>query len=75
MTGRTNTETFKNCWKIQYNSFRDAQEVINYSRKHRYNNGKRVNRLIGKKDKKLERSYNCEECGYWHITSQKERDV
>ena len=75
MTGFTHTETEGKCWKIAYPSFREAQSIINYSRKHRYNNGKRVNRLIGKKDKKLERSYNCEECGMWHITSQKERNV
>jgi len=30
---------------------------------------------MGKKGKKLERSYYSELCGKWHITSQKERYV
>lgn len=63
------------CNKIEYNSFREAQEVINYSKKHKHKDGRRLNRLMGKKGKKLERSYNCELCGKWHITSQKERYV
>ena len=76
MTGYTHTEGItKKCWKLAYNSFREAQEVINYSKKHRYSNGKRRNKLMGKKDKQLQRSYKCDECGMWHITSQKERDV
>jgi rubrerythrin len=59
------------CDKIEYSSFREAQEVINDARKHRYNkNGERLNRLMGRKDKKLQRSYQCDVCGFWHITSQ-----
>lgn len=73
MTGSTHTE--KSCWKLAYPSFREAQTVINFSRKHRYKDGKRVNRLMGRKDKQLQRSYKCDDCGMWHITSQKERDV
>lgn len=74
MSGSTNTEIVKKkCWKIAYNSFREAQGVINYSRKHRYKDGKRMNRLVGEKGKQLQRSYKCDECGFWHITSQKER--
>ncbi len=76
MTGFTHTEgTGKSCFKLAYPSFREAQGVINHSRKHRYVDGKRVNRLMGRKDKQLQRSYKCDECGMWHITSQKERDV
>jgi len=61
------------CGKIQYNSFREAQEVINYAKNHRrYFRGKRVNRKIGKKDIRPQRSYKCEVCGFWHLTSQPE---
>jgi len=68
----THIDEGHSCTKRQYNSYRDAQTVINYSKKHRrYHNGKRMNRLIGKKDKQLQRSYKCDECGMWHITSQK----
>ena len=74
MTGFTATNIEKDwCCKIRYASFREAQGVINLSKKHRYKDGKRVNRLMGRKDKQLQRSYKCEVCGYWHITSQKER--
>ena len=72
MTGFTHTEN-EGCvtGKIQYNSFRDAQTVVNHSKKHRYDkNGNRMNRLVGRKGKKLQRSYQCEICNFWHITSQ-----
>jgi len=59
--------------KIEYGSFREAQEVINTSKKHRYKNGQRINRLMGRKDKQLQRSYRCEECGGWHVTSQPDK--
>jgi len=62
------------CNKIEYGSFREAQGVVNAARKHRYANGQRMNRLMGRKDKKLQRSYKCEECGYWHITSQPDKN-
>lgn len=58
------------CNKIQYPSFRDAQEAINGGRKHRYINGRRTNRRVGKKDYRPMRSYKCEICGFWHLTSQ-----
>jgi len=58
------------CAKIAYGSFREAQGVVNYAKSHRrYNNGKRVNRKVGKKDKRPVRSYKCPECGKWHLTS------
>jgi len=60
------------CEKVEYGSFREAQAIVNAARKHRYVNGQRMNRLMGRKDKQLQRSYRCEECGYWHITSQPE---
>lgn len=59
------------CVKIQYRSFREAQAVINYGKSHRrYSNGKRINRRVGKKDIRPIRSYRCEVCGFWHLTSQ-----
>ena len=61
------------CGKIEYGSYREAQEVINNSKKHRYTNGQRINRLMGRKDKQLQRSYKCEEGGCWHVTSQPEK--
>ena len=58
------------CAKIAYNSFREAQAVINYGKNHhRYNGTKRANRKVGKKDKRPVRSYKCPECGKWHLTS------
>jgi hypothetical protein len=62
------------CAKIQYRSFREAQEVINNTKKHRFLQGKRMNRKIGKKDKRPIRSYKCHICGFWHLTSQQEID-
>ena len=59
------------CGKVQYHSFRDAQTAINSGKKHRrYLNGQRANRRFGKKDIRPVRSYRCEECGFWHLTSQ-----
>jgi hypothetical protein len=58
------------CAKIAYNSYREAQAVINYGKNHRrYVNGRRINRKVGKKDKRPVRSYRCPECGKWHLTS------
>lgn len=71
MSGSTHTDKIIFCSKIRYGSFREAQGVINYSKRHRYKDGKRVNRLMGRKDKQLQRSYKCDICGFWHITSQK----
>lgn len=63
--------TKSECGKIQYNSFKEAQAVINYGKNHRrYINGRRINRRIGKKDIRPIRSYKCEVCGFWHLTSQ-----
>jgi hypothetical protein len=59
------------CEKIQYRSFKDAQAVINYAKNHhKYVNGQRINRRMGKKDIRPQRSYKCEICGFWHLTSQ-----
>ena len=59
------------CVKIQYRSFKEAQAVINYGKNHRkYVNGKRINRRMGKKDIRPIRSYKCQVCGFWHLTSQ-----
>ena len=62
--------TESTCAKIAYNSFREAQEVVNYAKNHRrYVNGRRINRKVGKKDKRPVRSYRCPDCGKWHLTS------
>jgi hypothetical protein len=60
------------CEKIQYRSYKEAQAVINYGKKHRRyaNDGRRMNRRVGKKDIRPIRSYRCEICGFWHLTSQ-----
>jgi hypothetical protein len=64
------------CEKIQYRSFREAQEAINYPKNHRrYNNGIRANRRVGKKDIRPIRSYKCETCGFWHLTSQQPIEI
>ena len=49
------------CDKRSYSSFREAQEVLNRSKKHHRD---------GKKDKKLRRSYLCDPCGMFHLTSR-----
>lgn len=67
---RKKLNNISDCTKLQYPSFREAQEVINSSKKHRYIDGRRINRLKGRKDKRLQRSYKCDDCGFWHITSQ-----
>lgn len=62
------------CKKKAFNSFRDAQAMINYTRRHRrYVNGRRTNRNYQPKDKKPQRSYKCPDCGKWHITSEPEK--
>lgn len=54
------------CNKRTFASFRDAQTIINIAHKHSYSKGKRVNR---KRKKIPVRSYKCESCGGWHLTS------
>lgn len=61
------------CNKICYNSLRDANEVLNSIKKHRYIDGNRRNKLIGKKDKRPIRAYKCDICGYFHLTSKHNR--
>jgi hypothetical protein len=64
------TDEIATCTKIAYNSYREAQAVINYGKNHRrYVNGRRINRKVGRKDKRPVRSYRCPECGKWHLTS------
>ena len=58
------------CFKIQYRSQREAQAILNcVKHPRRYARG-RGGRRVGKKDMKPQRSYRCEICGYWHLTSQ-----
>ena len=54
------------CSKRAYTSFRTAQGVINAATK-----GHKRNRRLGRHDKIPRRSYKCELCGFWHITSKK----
>jgi hypothetical protein len=65
------------CFKVQYRSFREAQAIINcvkHPRKYanKYAKGNKTGRRVGKKDIKPIRSYRCEICGYWHLTSQQD---
>ncbi len=63
------------CNKHKYNSKREAQQAINDFKKHLYNQfGQRINRTKGKDDKKLQRSYYCDICECWHVTSIKKRN-
>lgn len=57
------------CEKVGYSSFAEAQAALNRIRhRHVFKEGRRVNRQ--KKKKKLQRSYKCDRCGLWHLTSQ-----
>ena len=59
------------CTKVKYNSFRDAQAILNcVKHPRRYAKGRKAGRRVGKKDMRPQRSYKCEICGYWHLTSQ-----
>jgi hypothetical protein len=59
------------CHKVRYRSFRDAQAILNCVKHPRkYAKGRKAGRRVGKKDMKPQRSYQCEICGYWHLTSQ-----
>lgn len=61
------------CFKVQYRSFREAQAIINcVKHPRRYAKGRKTGRRVGKKDIKPIRSYRCEICGYWHLTSQQD---
>jgi hypothetical protein len=61
------------CSKIPYNSFREAQEVLNSVKDHKYTDGKRRNRHMGNKSKRPIRSYKCDICNKWHLTSKNDR--
>jgi hypothetical protein len=55
------------CSKIQYDSKRDAQTHLNYIKGAKYQKGIRRKR----KHKIPLRSYYCDECKKWHLTSKK----
>jgi hypothetical protein len=56
------------CDKIAYDSYSEAQKVINQAKNIRiYCNGKRIKRSPPKKPKRV---YKCEHCGKWHLTSK-----
>jgi len=59
------------CDKVTYNSFEEAQRVVNAAAKapRFYHNGKRMNRRVTYKPK---RAYKCPNCGMYHLTSKKE---
>jgi len=54
------------CEKITYDSFFDAQTVVNKAAKFGRNSS-RIRRL---KNKIPKRVYRCEECGKYHLTSK-----
>jgi hypothetical protein len=60
------------CEKISYDSFSEAQKVVNKANnsKRFYVDGRRMNRNQNKKPK---RPYRCEICGMVHLTSQKKK--
>jgi hypothetical protein len=61
------------CHKVRYRSYRDAQSIINcVKHPRRYARGRKAGRRVGKKDIKPIRSYRCEICGFWHLTSQQD---
>jgi hypothetical protein len=60
-------ETNPVCEKIAYNSFYEAQKVVNRAlRIGRVDNRRMAN-------KKPKRVYKCEQCGAYHLTSQKNK--
>ena len=58
-------DTKGGCEKIAYESFTDAQKVVNRALKI----GRTMNRRMA--NKKPKRVYKCELCGLYHLTSQK----
>ena len=62
-----------NCNKIKYNSYKEAQTELNRIRNQKfYNKGRRINKKIhNNKNKRPNRVYKCDICGYWHLTSKK----
>jgi ribosomal protein L44E len=67
----------KTCLKISYQTKKEAQEIINISRKvtvFDYKIGeyrRKRKKYHNNKEKRLENSYLCPTCNYWHITSKK----
>jgi hypothetical protein len=57
------------CDKVEYESFFEAERTISGFKKGR-SYGKSGRRLATKKPK---RAYKCEECGKFHLTSQKKK--
>lgn len=62
------------CHKTAFNSFKEAQTLINRA-KHGKNhkNGRKGPRKMARKDNIPVRSYLCPNCGKWHVTSKKEK--
>lgn len=59
---------FVTCSKKVYTSKREANEVINAAKGHRYTGNQRQNR---KREKIPVRAYYCNHCEGWHLTSIK----
>lgn len=58
------------CNKRAYNSYREAQTIINAAKSPKwYSQGKRVKRRSRKNIIPI-RSYKCEFCNKWHLTSK-----
>lgn len=61
------------CEKIAYDTYFEAQQYVNFAKKHpnkRIKNGKRINRMQSKLPKRV---YKCEQCGKYHLTSRKKK--
>lgn len=59
--------------KISFETFSEAQRIINKANKsntHSYKRGKRLNRQTNKRPKRV---YKCDECGKYHLTSKLKR--
>ncbi len=55
------------CNKLTYNSYKEAQTIVNQAKKHIYTDGgTRKNR---RKSKIPKRCYRYSDCGGWHLTS------
>lgn len=55
------------CNKQIYTSFKEAQTIVNLAKKHPHVAGRRINK---KKAKIPKRSYWCDECNGYHLTSK-----
>ena len=62
------------CNKVPYTSYREAQTQLHRIGKKFWRDGSVVGRINPSGDKKPKRSYQCEICGQWHLTSISEKN-